>query len=340
MGVFVGKKHRNLIGSIVADENMRSAYHKTAKGRRYAFGALEFKEHAEVRLAMLARDIEAGNYKPGAPNEFFVYEPKPRLITALPFRDRVAQHALCNVIAPIFERTFLPRSYACRAGKGVHAGVVDIQAEMRRMSKSGPVHFLKTDFARYFPSIDRAVLSRLIRKKISCASTLRLIEAMVPPLGVGLPIGSLTSQLFANVYGNALDRFLQQEMNVVAWYRYMDDVVVLGHDPDHLHDLRRQIEEFAGAQLGLTFSKWSVAPVSRGVNFLGYRIWPTHKLLRKQSVTRARRKLRALRNGGRDEARRRFAAAWLGHAQWADSANLLRSLKLEAGKDGNYQLAG
>ena len=336
----MGRKYRNLIDHIVADENMRSAYRKTARGRRYAFGALEFKEHAEVRLAMLARDIEAGKYKPGTPNKFFVYEPKPRLITALPFRDRVAQHALCNVVAPIFERTFLPRSYACRAGKGVHAGVIDIQAEMRRMAKAGPVHFLKTDFARYFPSIDRAVLSRLIRKKITCAATLRLIEAMVPPAGIGLPIGSLTSQLFANVYGTALDRFLQQEMKVGTWFRYMDDVVVLGHDPAHLHNLRHQIEKFAHAQLGLAFSKWSVAPIGRGVNFLGYRIWPTHKLLRKQSVTRARRKLRALRGSGRDESRRRFAAAWLGHAQWADSANLLRSLKLEAGKDGNYQLAG
>lgn len=293
-------------------------------------GALEFKEFAEPNLRQLADDLRDGSYSPGKPNSFYIYEPKARLITALPFRDRVAQHALCNVIGPIFEQTFLPRSYACRSGKGTHAGVIDLQAELRRMSKAGSVYFLKTDFARYFPSIDRHILNQMIRKKISCASTLRIIETLVPPDGIGLHIGSLTSQLFANVYGNALDRFLQQGMKERAWFRYMDDVVVLGHDAEHLHRLRRTMEGFAADALGLRFSKWSVASARRGVNFLGYRIWSTHKLLRRQSVVRAQRRIRALRRTRQGPELQRFAASWLGHARWADAHNLRQSLGMGA----------
>src|SRR5690606_23631516 len=107
---------------------------------------------------------------------------------------------------------FLPRSYACRVGRGTHRGVVDLQAELRRMAKRGPVYFLKTDFSRFFPSIDRAVLHGQIAKKISCRATLAILEEMIPPQGIGLPIGSLTSQLFANVYGTMVDRFLQQDL--------------------------------------------------------------------------------------------------------------------------------
>ena len=325
----MGKKYRHLIERIVTPDNMRAAYRKTAEGRRFSGSALLFKEFSEVNLSRLTYDLHTGQYQPGTPNQFMVYEPKARLITAMPFRDRVAQHAVCNVVGPIFEKTLLPRTYACRKGMGTHAGVIAVQAELRRMARRAPVYCLKTDFSRFFPSIDRAILHRMIRKKISCEATMRIIEAMVPPEGIGLPIGSLTSQLFANVYGGALDRHLQQELGEGRWFRYMDDVVILGHDVQYLHALRVEIERFSRDRLGLRFSKWSVSPASRGVNFLGYRIWPTHKLLRKQSVVRAKRKIAAYRAQGDDERLGKFLAAWLGHAAWADCANLLRRLELE-----------
>ncbi len=326
----MGKKYRHLIERVVAPENMRQAFYLTAKGRRFTNGALTFKEYSEFNLGRLAYDLHTGEYRPGAPHHFMVYEPKPRQITALPFRDRVAQHAMCGVIAPIFEKTFLPRSYACRVGMGAHRGVMALQSELRRLGRDGQqLYFLKTDFSRFFPSVDRAVLHRAIRKKISCQGTLRVLEAMVPPQGIGLPIGSLTSQLFANVYGNILDRHLQQVLGEHHWYRYMDDIVVLGTSMQHLHELRHEIERFSREELGLRFSKWSVASTARGVNFLGYRIWPTHKLLRRQSVVRAKRKIRIYRATGQVEKLNHFLAAWLGHASWADSANLLKRLELE-----------
>lgn len=328
------KRYRNLIGRITASETMRRAYRLTARGKRLTAGYLDFKEFDALNLSRLAADMAGGTYMPGRPSEFFILDPKRRLISALPFRDRVAQQALCLIIAPIFDRALLPRSFACRPGKGTHAGVLALQSDLRRLERAGErVYFLKTDFASYFASIERPVLWKLIEAKISCRATLALIETMVPRHGIGLPIGSLTSQIFANVYtGATLDRHLQQGLGETYWYRYMDDLVVLGHSCEHLRRVKDSIEDFSGRQLGLRFSKWSIAPASRGVNFLGYRIWPHHKLLRRDSVTRARRKIAAYRAAGDGERLTKFVAAWLGHARFADSRNLIRSLGLEAAR--------
>lgn len=323
------RRFRNLIGKITSPLNMEVALRFTAAGKRLTPDYLAFKEFSALNLADLTRDMAGGRYQAGAPREFFILDPKRRLISALPFRDRVAQQALCLVIAPIFDAALLPRAFACRPGKGTHAGAILLQSDLRREARSGEVYFLKTDFSRYFASIERAVLWRLIEAKISCRATLGLIEAMVPCAGIGLPIGSLTSQIFANLYAGAtLDRFLQQELRERLWYRYMDDVVVLGRSSEHLRRVKAAIESYAARELGLRFSKWQVAPVSRGINFLGYRIWAGHKLLRRDSVIRARRKIAALRARGDDERLHEFVAAWLGHASWADSGNLIKSLGL------------
>lgn len=326
----MAKKYRNLVDRIADPDNIALAYSKTARGRRGTDGYLEFKEYAQTNLERLRHDLCAGTYRPGALRQFTVYEPKRRLISALPFRDRVAQHALVNVIGPIFEAMFLPRSFACRAGFGTHAGVRAVQADLRRMRRSGePLYFLKTDFSKYFPSIDRATVHDMVRRKVSCEATLRLIERMVPDVGEGIPIGCLTSQLFANLYGHAVDMFIHHDCGQRHWYRYMDDIVVLGHDRLALLGLKDDIEWFAISMLGLRLSKWSVAPVSRGINFLGYRIWPDHKLLRRSSVKRARHRLRVLAVNGRNGDGERFAAAWRGHSRWADSHNLAVSLKMD-----------
>lgn len=328
----MGKRYRNLIGRITAPDTMEKAYRLTALGKRLTSGFLEFKEYGVLNLHDLASDMARGTYQPGPSSEFFILDPKRRLISALPFRDRVAQQALCLVVAPIFDRAMLPRSFACRPGKGTHAGVKTLQSDLRRLERADTrVYFLKTDFSRYFASIELGTLWRLIEAKISCRATLNLLAAMVPRQGIGLPIGSLTSQIFANLYtGATLDRHLQQSLGERLWYRYMDDLVVLGASSEHLRRVKTEIEDFSRARLGLRFSKWAIAPITRGINFLGYRIWPDHKLLRRDSVVRARRKIAAYRAAGDDEKLTKFLAAWLGHARFADSANLIQSLGLMA----------
>jgi hypothetical protein len=328
-GLAMARRYRNLIGRITSPRNMDAALRLTARGKRLTPGYLAFKEFSALNLADLAADMASGHYECGAPHEFYILDPKRRLISALPFRDRIAQQALCLVIAPIFDAAMLPRAFACRPGKGTHAGVILLQSDLRREARGGELYFLKTDFSRYFASIERPVLWRLIEAKISCRATLGLIEAMVPRTGIGLPIGSLTSQIFANLYtGATLDRLLQQDLGERLWYRYMDHLVVLGRSSAHLARVKTEIEAYAARELGLRFSKWQIASTRRGINFLGYRIWASHKLLRRDSVIRARRKIAALRERGDEHRLQQFLAAWLGHAGWADSANLIKSLDL------------
>lgn len=326
----MGKKYKHLIEQVADLDNLREAYRRTSAGKRLTWGYLEFKEYAEMNLALVRAEILAGTWVQGGFRQFTVYEPKARVISALEFKDRVVQHALCNVIGPIFDKTLLPGTFACRDGMGTHAGVRHVQAALRR---TGATHFLKTDFSKFFYSIDRAVLHGLIRQKISCPRTLALIEAMLPATGKGIPIGSLTSQLFANVYGGVVDRFIHTDLGAKHWTRYMDDIVVISSNPYELRHWFEDIQTLSAQRLGLGISKWQVSPVSKGINFLGYRIWPRHKLLRKASVTAAKRKIANFVKYGETDALQKFTASWRGHAAQADTCHLFNHLKETHGLD-------
>ena len=318
----MGKKHRNLIEQIASLSNLYLAYHKAARGKRYSFGHLQFKEHLAANLRLLSEALKDGTYRPSPPNVFFVNEPKRREISALPFADRVVQHALCNIIEPIFDRTFLPRTYACRVGKGTHVAAVEAQATMRR----GYTWWLKLDFSKYFASVDRAVLYGEIARKVSCRGTLDLIAVFLPLTGHGLPIGNLTSQLFANIYGHILDRYLTHTLRLKTWLRYMDDTIIFAHSREALALIQHGLKWFCDVRMGMVFSKWSIGPVTQGIDWLGYRVWPTHKLLRRRSVIAAKRKIVRYRRIADGLALSRFVASWRGHAQWANSFNLLNKL--------------
>lgn len=323
----MGKKHKDLFPRIIETGNLYRAYHKAAKGKLYTGGHLIFKQNLAANIANLRKALASGEYQPGNPNLFWVYEPKPREITAMPFMDRVAQHALCNVIEPIFDQVFLPASHACRKGKGTHSAAVAVQAELRRMQSKGVKPWvLKTDFSRYFYSVKRDVLHAEYRRKLSCQPTLELLGKIVPATGVGLPIGNLTSQLSANIYGHIIDRWLAHKVGITRFFRYMDDIVVLGHSREALDMLRLGMQWFSEATMGMRFSKWSVQPAARGINFVGYRIWDTHKLLRRDSVLRAKRKIARYSRLGLHDQLNRFLASWMGHAKWADAHNLMKSI--------------
>jgi retron-type reverse transcriptase len=322
----MGKKYKRLIEQVCDIDNLRTAYINTSRAKKMTWGYLEFKEYAESNLRLIREEMLDGSWVQGEYRQFTVYEPKARLISALEFKDRVAQHALVNVIGPIFEATLLPGTFACREGMGTHAGVRHVQSALRR---TGATHFLKTDYSKFFPSINREVLHTLIERKISCKPTLDLIAAMVPRTGLGLPIGSLTSQLFANVYGGQIDRFIHFQLGAKNWTRYMDDIVVLSSNPYELRCWFEDIEAFSETKMGMRMSHWHISPVQRGINFLGYRIWPRHKLLRKQSVTTAKRKIAYMRAKGKKEELARFLASWRGHASHADTCNLFNHLGIQ-----------
>ena len=321
----MGRKYKRLFDRIVAKENFQDAFQRTRKGKRKSMSYLEFKEYGQLNLEMLRQEVADGAYVRAPFRNFFIYDPKLRLISGLPFRDRIVQHALNNIIEPIYEPTFLPYTFACRPGKGTHAGVKYIQSHLR---KGEATHFLKTDFSKYFPSIQGHVLYQLHDAKIYCYKTMQLKEIITPRDTNGVAIGSLASQLDANLVGTMADNFVHHTLKPMAWARYMDDMVLLDNDPQRLREMKDALEEFARDEMLMRFSKWGIAPIHRGVNFLGYRIWPKHKLLRKQSVTRAKRAIKALQLKKDVEALNRFLAAWTGHASWADTNRLFASLEI------------
>ena len=281
------KRYRNLIGKITARETMQTAYRLTSRGKRLTAGYLDFKEFDALNLAQLAREMAEGRYAEGEPHQFHVFDPKRRLISALPFRDRVAQQALCLVIAPIFDRALLPRSFACRPGKGTHAGVVLLQSELRRESRGGPLYFLKTDFSAYFASIERTVLWRLIEAKISCRATLRLIEAMVPrarhrPADRQPDLADLRQPLHRRHARPAPAADAGRGLTGIAtWTTSWCSGAVA-----RICAMSRTASRTSRASSSACGSRNGRSRrASRGINFLGYRIWATHKLLRRDSVS-------------------------------------------------------
>lgn len=326
--ILMPKRHKNLISLIASVDNLRFAYEKTSRGKRMTYGYLEFKEYAEANLLAVREELLDGGYRIGPYRQFTVYEPKARLISALDFKDRLVQHALCNVIGPIFERSLLPQTFACRVGLGTHSGVRFVQSSLRKTSAT---YFLKTDFSKFFPSVDHGVLHAMIDRKIGCPKTLLILREIIPLEGRGIPIGSLTSQLFANVYASPVDRHIHFDLGFRHWARYMDDIIVLGDDVQKLRSLFDRMQDFSQSILRLNVSKWQVSPTAQGINFLGFRIWRHHKLLRHDSVTRAKKKVAKFVTRNDQESLQKFLASWSGHACWADTHNLFSWLEKRYG---------
>lgn len=332
----MAKTYKNLYPKIYDFQNLHEAYLKARRGKRYKNDVLLFSAHLEENLVQIQNELIWHTYSTGRYRTFYVYEPKKRMIMALPFRDRVVHHAICNVIEPIWEARFIYDSYACRPGKGTHAGADRLTEFLRHHKRRfGRIYCLKADISKYFPSIDHSVLKNLLRKRIACPETLRLCDEIIDSTGivVGIPIGNLTSQLFANIYLHELDEFVKYVLREPFYIRYMDDFIVLSGSKPQLHTVRREVENFLNCNLRLKLNnKTQIFPVeSRGVDFLGYRVWPTHRLLRKSSTKRMRYKLKkfkALYTAGKIDPReiRASVVSWLGHCKHADTYQLRRKM--------------
>jgi retron-type reverse transcriptase len=239
-------------------------------------------------------------YKPEPYRQFYVYEPKRRLIAAPSFRDRVVHHAVVQVIGPLFENRFITETFACIVGRGTHAAARRTVQYARSARRAwGGYYILKCDIARYFPSIDHDILKRIIARVVSDKHLLRLIYTIIQSYesaeqdGKGIPIGALTSQLFANVYLDSLDHYIKEVCREKYYIRYMDDFIILHKDKAHLHEVLGKIENFLHNTLKLNLNpKTGIFPGKHGINFCGYRIWPSHVKPRKTTVKRAKRRLK------------------------------------------------
>lgn len=338
------KTFRGMWPQIIDFGSLYQAYIRARRGKRTRAAVQQFELDLEGNLIALQNELIWGEYRTGRPHRFRVYEPKLREVVSLPFRDRVAQHSLVAAIEPCWERGFIHDSYACRPGRGIHRCADRVQAMMRRVHRQhGHVYALKADVRQYFASIDHAALKALIRRKVACDRTLRLCDEIIDSWAQrvtleprGLPIGNLTSQLWANVYLDALDQHVKHGLRVAHYVRYMDDFVVLSHDKAWLQALRIDLERWLADRLGLELNhKTQVFPIGvqsgRGLDFVGYRIWPDHRRLRKSSVRRMRRSLKRMqRMYSRGEITlaevRQSVQSWVAHASHADTAGLRESL--------------
>jgi retron-type reverse transcriptase len=342
------KRVGHLWQQLIGFDNLLRAAQTACKGKRFRPTVAGFHFDLERELWRLHDELAAQTYRPGPYRTFTICEPKPRLISAAPYRDRVVHHALTQVLEPIFERSFLPDSYACRKGKGTHAAVRRCQHFARRCR-----YVLKADVRKFFPSIDHQVLKSLLARKVKDPDVLRLAGLIIDhsnpqedvPLWFpgddlftpqerrrGLPIGNQTSQFFANVTLYPLDHFVKDRLGAAGYVRYCDDFLVFADDKADLAEARRRIADFlAGLRLRLHPHKNVIFPVRQGIAFLGYRVFATHRLLAKANVWRFRRRLRRMqkqyaRHGiSREQACQRILS-WIGHARQADTYRLRERL--------------
>ncbi|MFA5086666.1 MAG: reverse transcriptase/maturase family protein [Candidatus Paceibacterota bacterium] len=282
------KSFNNLFDRISSFENIHLAYLKARKSKRYKKDVLRFSFNLEENLFRIKKNLADGSYRHGGYKEFIVRDSKKRTIKAPDFRDRVVHHALCNIIEPIFDRTFTFDSYACRKGKGTHRAVKRLKSFLK---KGAGLYCYKCDIFKYFDSIDHGILISLIEKKIGDKMALRLIKEILGSSfsgdGKGIPIGNLTSQLFANIYLGELGHFAKNLMREKMCLRYMDDFLFIGRK-HRLKAIARKTISFLSKRLKLKVNpkKNSIFPIDKGIDFLGYVIFDSYILLRKDTVKR------------------------------------------------------
>ena len=336
------KRHGNLYAAIYNYDNLLDAYRKAKVGKRFKREVLLFTRQLEENLIIIQNELIWKSYQVGQYKYFEVFEPKKRTVAALPFRDRVVQHAINNILEPLFDKTFIYDTYACRTGKGTHAGADRLTRYLRLCRRKWPqTYCLKVDIQKYFPSINHAQLKGIIRRKIKCPDTLWLVELIIDSGGDGvrgLPIGNLSSQLWANVYLSQIDHYVKEVLRERYYIRYMDDFIVLSDSKTHLWRIRAKIEEYLTDKLSLTVNrKTAIFPAMRGIDFLGYRIWTTHRLLRKSSVKRVKKRLKLFRwqasQGKMDREHVRASLdSWYGYTKHADSCGLRQAITETYGK--------
>ena len=344
------KTYKNLYPQVHTFANLYAAYRAARRGKRDKQQVYAFEWAYEDELLRLEEELAAQTYSPGAYTNFYIIDPKRRLISAAPFRDRVVHHALCQVIEPIFERRFIYDSYANRVGKGTHRALDRCQEFSQRYR-----YVLQGDVVQFFPSIDHLILRELLARPIADAQCMGLIDRILDSgAGIhaqdyhmqwfpeddllaaarprGLPIGNLTSQFWANVLLNELDQCVKRELHCRAYLRYVDDFLLFGDDKRELWDWKAAIAGFLGGLRLVPHPRKSlVYPVRDGIPFLGFRIWPTHRRLKRANVHAFVRRLHKQLNAyGEGELQlqdlNESVRAWVAHAAHGDTYRLRAQL--------------
>ena len=330
-------------------DNLLLAYRKAAKGKRGKGNVARFEHRLEDNLLALQAALRDRSYRPGGYVSFTIHEPKQRIISAAPFRDRVVHHALCNMIEPIFERSFIGDSYANRAGKGTHRALDRCQHFARRFA-----YVLQCDVRQFFPSVDHAILCRVLARKLEDPAVLwlvnRILESGEGVLSAaydmvwfpgddllaalrprGLPIGNLTSQFWANCYLNPFDHFVKQELGCRGYVRYVDDMLLFAGDKKTLWAWKQAAEARLARYRLVIHPAAQPRPVAEGIPFLGFNVFPQRRRLkRRKGITFRRRFRRLVRDyaNGIISLQQLTASVqgWVNHARYGNTAGLRKAV--------------
>lgn len=317
----------SIFHEVTGFNSLYQGYRKARKGKRTHPEVLDFSINLEEKLVELSRELKNECYRPKGFKEFTLFDPKKRRIFAPYFRDRILHRSIYEHLEPFFQKKFIHDSYACRRSKGTH-GAVDRAQYFMRKKDSG--YFLKCDVKSYFDSVVHGILVDILSRYVTDNRLIELIEEILQDYGSqGLPIGTLYAQLFANVYLDKFDHFVKQKLGASYYLRYMDDFIFFSDSKEKLHSFREAAQGFLEnkLELDLPYSKTALEPVEKGLTFLGYRVFPDHRKLRKRNKRKFRKRLRSQKKALRSDEIgfsdvRNSVESWKGHAGHADTENL------------------
>lgn len=283
------KSYKKLYREIYSLKNLILAWKKARKGKTKKDYVINFEENLCSNLKILHDELKSEEYFPKPLKHFILRDPKTRKISKSHFRDRIVHHALCSIIEPIFDKTFIHDSCANRKGKGTSLALKRFEEFQRKVTHnfSKEAYCLRADVKHYFRKIDREILLQIIRRQISCRKTINLIKKILDNFekGKGMPLGNLTSQFFANVYLNELDQFVKHKLKVKYYIRYVDDFVLLHSSKEQLESWKKEIEIFLKENLELELhpDKSKIISLSRGIDFVGFKIFYNFKIVKKRN---------------------------------------------------------
>ncbi len=341
------KVYYDLFNKIISLENLFSAWEEFKKDKRKKKDVLFFEWNLERNIFKLREELALKIYKHSPYSSFYINDPKQRHIYKAEVRDRVLHHAIFSVLNPVFEATFIPNSFSCRIGRGTHKGVEALAKILCQVSGNGhnPCFALKCDIKKFFDTVNHKILLEIIDRKIKDNNAIWLLKEIIESYYTnystlfnkrGIPIGNLTSQLFANLYLNELDQYVKHDLKVKFYVRYTDDFVIVADHESYLKNIILLIKKFLNDNLDLNLhpNKISIRKFSQGIDFLGYILRPHHRLIRTKTKKRIFKKIRLrimeYRRGiVREEKLEQSLHSYLGVLSHATAHNLSERLKNE-----------
>ena len=277
------KRYNNLFDKIFTLDSLNNAYHSAKKNKKNKKKVLDFTLNRGHELNRLYEEIHNDTYEVTPYNEFTIYEPKERKISAPAFRDSIVQHAIYKAIYPIFERTLIKETYGCRIGYGIYDGLNMAREYLKQSPKDS--YYLQLDIRKYFYSLDKKILLNILQSKIKDKKLISVIEKFLP-YNKGVPLGNLLSQFFGLIYLSKLDNYIKRTLRVKKYIRYVDDFVLIGLTKPQCIYYKNIIIDYLNTELNVSISKYSINRISKGINFIGFRIFKHYSLVRKTTYNR------------------------------------------------------